>query len=97
MLNLNDCMNKLLEFKSHFGEKFGIIRLGIFGSVARGENTEDSDIDIVVELKNPTLSTMYDLEQQFKSMFGCSVDLVRYRNTLRPLFKSNLQKDVKYV
>lgn len=97
MLKLNDCMGKLVEFKSHFGEKFGIVKLGIFGSVARADNTEDSDIDIVVELKNPNLVTMYELEQQFKSMFNCNVDLVRYRQSLRTLLKTNIEKDVKYV
>ena len=87
----------MAEFKSQFGEKFGIIRLGIFGSVAREENNENSDIDIVVEVKKPSLTIMYELEQSLKALFGCDVDLVRYRQSLRPLFKSNIQKDVVFV
>ena len=87
----------MAEFKSQFGDKFGIIRLGIFGSVAREENNEDSDIDIVVEVKKPSLTIMYELEQSLKALFGCDVDLVRYRQSLRPLFKSNIQKDVVFV
>ena len=55
MLVLQDCISKLSEFKQTFGNQFGITRLGIFGSVARQENTEDSDIDIVVEVEKPTL------------------------------------------
>ena len=43
MLVLQDCVNKLADFKSAFGAKFGIIKLGIFGSVARKENTETSE------------------------------------------------------
>ena len=97
MLVLQDCVNTLAEFKNSFGEKFGILRLGIFGSVARRENSEGSDIDIVVEVEKPTLSLMYELKQALKSLFGCEVDLVRFRETLRPLFKSNIQKDVIYV
>lgn len=97
MLNLRDCITKLSEFKSRFGDKFGIIKLGIFGSVARGENTESSDIDIVVEIEKPTLTIMYEIEESLKSLFGCNVDLVRYRQSLRPLFKSNIQKDVVFV
>lgn len=87
----------MAEFKSQFGDKFGIIRLGIFGSVAREENNENSDIDIVVEVKKPSLTIMYELEQSLKALFGCDVDLVRYRQSLRPLFKSNIQKDVVFV
>ena len=77
--------------------QYGILRLGIFGSVARKENTEDSDIDIVVEIEKPSLSGMYELRESLKSLLSSEVDLVRYRNSLRPLFKSNIQRDVIYV
>jgi len=97
MLLLHECINKLAEFKKSFGSKFGILKLGIFGSVAREENTEGSDIDIVVEVKQPTLLLMYELKEALKALFGCEVDLVRFRETLRPLLKANIQKDVIYV
>ena len=97
MLVLQDCIEKLTAFKQTFGSQFGITKLGIFGSVARQENTEDSDIDIVVEVKKPTLSLMYELKEMLKSIFKCEVDLVRFRSTLRPLFKSNILNDVVYV
>ena len=97
MLILNDCIKKLEGFKANSGQKFGITKLGIFGSVARNENTEQSDIDIVVEVKEPTLSLMYELKEALKTLFGCEVDLVRFRKTLRPLLKSNIQRDVIYV
>ena len=97
MLLLKDCIKNLEVFKAEFGKHFGITKLGIFGSVARQENREDSDIDIVVEVKHPTLRLMYELREALKNLFGCEVDLIRFRDTLRPLFKSNLQKDVIYV
>ena len=97
MLILQDCLFKLAGFKKDFGSKFGIVKLGIFGSVARKENTESSDIDIVVEVKQPSLSLMYELREALKTLFGCEVDLVRFRKSLRPLFKSNIQRDVIYV
>ena len=97
MLVLQDCIEKLSAFKREFGRQYGITKLGIFGSVARQENTEDSDIDIVVEVEKPTLSLMYELKEMLKSIFKCEVDLVRFRSTLRPLFKSNILNDVVYV
>ena len=97
MLTLQDCIQKLQDFKSNFGAKYGILKLGIFGSVARQENREDSDIDIVVEVERPTLSLMYELREVLKHLFGCEVDLVRFRDSLRPLFKSNIQRDVIYI
>lgn len=97
MLVLQDCIEKLSAFKREFGRQYGITKLGIFGSVARQENTEDSDIDIVVEVEKPTLSLMYELREMLKSFFKCEVDLVRFRSTLRPLFRSNILNDVVYV
>ena len=67
MLELHDCINKLVAFKQTFGKQFGITKLGIFGSVARQENIEDSDIDIVVEVEKPTLSLMYELKEALKA------------------------------
>ncbi|MCR5198518.1 MAG: nucleotidyltransferase domain-containing protein [Prevotella sp.] len=97
MLVLQDCINKLAAFKCSFGKQFGIKKLGIFGSVARQENTEESDIDIVVEVEKPTLSLMYELKEKLKELYHCDVDLVRFRPTLRPLFKSNILNDAVYV
>ena len=97
MLILQDCINKLTDFKTAFSQEYGITKLGIFGSVARKENTEDSDIDIVVEVEKPSLRLMYELKEALKNLFACEVDLVRFRDSLRPLFKSNIQKDVIYV
>ena len=97
MLILQDCIHKLSDFKKAFAQKYGILKLGIFGSVARNENTEDSDIDIVVEVRKPSLLLMHELREALKQLLGCEVDLVRFRDSLRPLFKSNIQKDVIYV
>ena len=97
MLELQDCIHKLVAFKQAFGQQFGITKLGIFGSVARQENTEGSDIDIVVEVEKPTLSLMYELKEALNNLFNCNVDLVRFRSTLRPLFKKNILNDAVYV
>lgn len=97
MLVLQDCINKLVVFKQTSGKQFGITKLGIFGSVARQENNEGSDIDIVVEVEKPTLSLMYELNEKLRALFNCDVDLVRFRPTLRPLFKSNILNDAVYV
>ena len=97
MLRLEECKRKLTKFKQTSSLKYGLIRIGIFGSVARNENTEDSDIDIVVELEKPSLSIMYDLRENLKLLFGCDVDLVRFRDSLRPMLKNNIQNEAIYV
>ena len=67
--------------------------------ISRCENihTANSDIDIVVELEKPSLRIMYDLRENLKEVFGCDVDLVRFRDSLRPLLKHNIQNEAVYV
>lgn len=97
MLQLEECKRKLSEFKQTSGWRFGIIRIGIFGSVARQENTADSDIDIVVEVEKPSLSVMYELKEALKALFGCEIDLIRFRESLRPPLKHNILNEAIYV
>lgn len=97
MLELNDSLSRLAALKKMSGKQLGITRLGIFGSVARRENHENSDLDVVVEMDQPTLRRMYQLEESIKNEFGCDVDLVQMRPTLRPLLRQRILKDVIYV
>ncbi len=97
VLRLNECKTKLAHFKQKFALKFGLIRIGIFGSVARNENDENSDLDIVVELEKPSLSIMYNLRESLRTLFGCNVDVVRFRESLPPTLKSNIQNEAIYV
>ncbi len=64
-------------------KKFGINRIGIFGSVARNENTDSSDIDIIVDIDNPTLSLMYELKEILKALFKCEVDLIKQQTIFK--------------
>lgn len=97
MLTLEECKRQLAEFKQLSGKKYGIRKIGIFGSVARNEQNEGSDIDILVELEEPRLSLMYDLQVRLSGMFQYSVDLVRYRDSLRSSFKEQIRKETIYV
>ena len=96
-LNLQDCINRLFAYHQQKANELGIIRIGIFGSVARQQNTEHSDLDVVVEMRQPTLRRMYELESDLKQQFGCEIDIVQMRPTLRPLLKQNIQRDAIYV
>jgi hypothetical protein len=97
MLDLADSISRLASLKKMSEKQLGITRLGIFGSVARQENREDSDLDVVVEMEQPTLRRMFQLEESIRREFGCDVDLVQMRPTLRPLLRQRILKDVIYV
>ena len=78
-------------------EKFGIERLGLFGSFARNEAGEDSDVDIVISLEKPNLFTYSIISRQLETIFGRKVDLVSEKSNLKETFRSNLEKEVIYV
>lgn len=87
----------LSKVKNEFGPQFGIKELGIFGSVARGEQTEESDLDIFVSLEKIEPFIIFDLKEVLESLCKCKVDLVRLRDSLRPTLKNNILKDGIYV
>lgn len=76
---------------------YGITQMAIFGSVARGEQQEGSDIDICFEGKAPTLPTMVHIKNELENLFGCPVDLVRLRDKMDICLKSQILKDAIYV
>ena len=87
----------LSQFKKEFGPQFGIKELGIFGSVARGEQTENSDLDLFVSLEKVEPFIIFDLKELLESLCKCKVDLIRLRDSLRPALKRNILKDGIYV
>lgn len=67
--------------------------VGIFGSYARGENTDDSDLDILIDF-DPALDllTLIGLEQELSEKLGIKVDMITSRS-LNPLLKSYVERD----
>ena len=77
--------------------QYGIARVGIFGSVARGEQTEDSDVDICIDLTSPTLFKLVHIKEELQELFGCSVDIVRMRQEMDSLLRRNIMEEGIYV
>ena len=97
MLCLNECKAKLVSFKQCFGHEFGIKSIGIFGSVARGEQTEDSDVDVCVELQTPSMFCLVHIKDELQHLFGCAVDIVRLREDMDKLLKQNIMEEGIYA
>lgn len=87
MKTKDECITILKKFKNEFASTYGIRSIGIFGSVARGENHPDSDVDVFVELEEPDPFVMFDIREALQSLFECKVDLVRLREGLRNLLQ----------
>lgn len=78
-------------------DKYSVKNLGVFGSVARGESTESSDIDLLVEFSQPIgLFKFVELEDYLGEILGKKVDLVT-KKALKNAIKNDILKDVVYV
>lgn len=69
----------------------------MFGSYARDEINEFSDIDIVVELSVPDIFTLVHIKSDLEGMFHKPVDIIRKRNKMNPYLKKRIDRDAIYV
>jgi len=89
----------LSQNKTLFRDKYHIVRIGLFGSYARGEQNSDSDIDLIIEFEENT-QDLYDLKIQLKEFFriqlGVDADICREKY-IKPRFKSSILKEAVYA
>jgi len=99
MTNQDEVLKYLKDNKKLFFEQFNVVKIGIFGSFARSEQTENSDIDIIIEMPRGT-DDIFEKKQQLKELlkkhFNREIDICRER-TIKPLFKEMILKDTIYV
>ncbi len=77
-------------------KKYPIGRLGVFGSYARGEATEKSDIDIAVEITGPMGLNFVAMADEIEALFGKKTDVVPLR-AIKPQYLQYVQKDIVYA
>jgi len=89
-------LSKLRDLKSELEKRYQITTIGIFGSVVRDEATEESDIDIVVEMQ-PDMLKRIGLKNELEALFSRKVDVVRYRQHMNPYLKSQIDQEAIYA
>ena len=90
-------LSMLSDFKKERQEYFGIDKLALYGSCSRNEQTEDSDIDIAVQLKTPNLLKLISLENELQELFKIKTDVISLTSKFLPDFKQQISKDMIYV
>jgi predicted nucleotidyltransferase len=93
----NDVLRILMRFRDLKQDEFGIVRIGVFGSVARDEMTDISDVDVVVELDRPDLLALVGIKQELEESLHRSVDVVRYRDRMNATLKRRIEREAVYV
>ena len=97
MENIEIIKAKLVEQKPRLAERFKVKEIGIFGSLARGEQAEASDIDILVEFSEPIGFFLFiDLEDYLSEILAAKVDLVS-KKALKPHIGKNILRELVKV
>ena len=98
MRTVKEIKDILRAHKEEIRQGYGIVILGIFGSYARDEQKETSDIDILVEIERPIGLKFFELWDELEKMLGCRVDLITTRAVKQKLaLWESIKEDVVYV
>ena len=86
------------EHRSEFAEKFGVLKIGLFGSIVRGGLTKNSDIDIVIEMRpdKKDLHNFLSFKRYLEAHLGMQVDL-GIESTLKKAIRKEVEKQIVYV
>jgi len=96
-VNRNDILEILKTYKETSAYKRNINKIGIFGSLAKGEFTDSSDIDVAVDLKTPKMFDLIGIKQDLEKIIKRHVDIVMIRKRMNPLLKERIDEDGVYV
>jgi predicted nucleotidyltransferase len=95
MINLTEILSKIKERKDIF-QKYDILSMAVFGSVSRGDNTPESDIDILVEFKKPIGIKFIDLAYELETILKNKIDLVS-RKAVKPKYFEQIKNELYFV
>ena len=87
----------LRTFKEQHAEEYHLRALGYFGSYARNEAGEESDVDIVFDSDAPNLFKTAMLRQDLEAWLGRPVDVLQLRGLANPRLKARVEKEAVYV
>ena len=97
MLAKKEILKNILAEREHI-RKYGVKRIGLFGSFIRSEQKETSDVDILVEFEKGTKTFDNYMELKFflEKLLDCKVDLV-IADALKPQIKPHVMREIEYA
>jgi hypothetical protein len=94
--NAGPIVKRIADIRDELSERFTVKRIGVFGSCVRGDEEPESDVDIIVELVEPTFDHYMDLKFRLEEILCRPVDLV-IADTVKPRLKPVIEQEVVYA
>ena len=96
-MNRDEVLDVLREHKATLAQRFGVIELALFGSFARDQATDDSDVDILVRFDKPaTSAAFFGTQFYLEDLLGRPVDLATNRD-LRVEIRPYVEREIVNV
>lgn len=92
-MNQNECISKLQSVSNVLNTEYGITSLRLFGSVARGEQKESSDVDVFVDTKTPNPFILMEAKEYLSKIVNRPVDIIRNHKNLNPRLRRRIERD----
>lgn len=96
MTTLTQIKNKLTVLKPILQEKYPLESIAIFGSYARNEQTEESDVDVMVELNGEMGVQFLDMADEIEEYLGIKTDVIK-KQYIKPKFYQRIENNLIYV
>jgi hypothetical protein len=96
MKTVKEIQSVLAHHKPDLRRRYGVREIAIFGSIARGEATSTSDVDLLVEFERPIGLDFVALADYLEQILGTPVDLAT-RNSLKPSLRSIIERELVYA
>lgn len=97
MVSREKIIEILKQFRDKSAARYGILEIGIFGSISRNDRNENSDVDVVVKLNKQDLFNLIGIKQDLEEMFHSDVDIISYRDKMNAFLKQRIDKEAIYV
>ncbi len=95
-LTKKEIIDFLRSMQPVFKEKYGLTKMALFGSYARDEQQQASDIDLLIEMNVHDFDIRYDLKEFLEKHFNKKVDLL-YFKSIRTFIMKSIERDLLYV
>jgi predicted nucleotidyltransferase len=95
-LSKKEIINLIKTEKTFLRENFGVLNIGLFGSYARDQHNEDSDIDFIVEFEKPSFNCFAGLQIHMEKKLNKKIEIVRKRKLNKSKFFERIEREAIY-
>ena len=92
-----DIIKILYNYKQEVANEYNILTIGIFGSAARGESGDESDVDIVIRISEPDFFMLAGIKDDLEKRLKKPVDIVYYTDSMNPFLKKRIDREAVYA